>query len=71
MHDLICPDCEKPIMRIQKAKNLLRTTAGKVLIGHCFCGVSYEIRSLKRNVIDISTSSGKRSEQFMEEGEAE
>jgi hypothetical protein len=57
-------------MSIQKVKNLLRATAGKVLIGHCFCGVEYEIRSLKRNIIDISTSSGKRSEQFTEEGEA-
>ena len=66
MKDLICPDCERPIMSIQKVKNLLRVTAGKVLIGHCFCGVSYEIRSLKRNVLDVSTSSGKRSEQLIE-----
>ena len=34
-----------------------------------FCGVGYEIRSLKRNVLDISTSSGERSEQIIEEGE--
>jgi hypothetical protein len=57
-------------MSVQKAKSLLRATSGKVLIGHCFCGVEYELRSLRRNIIDISTSSGKRSEQFIEEGEA-
>lgn len=70
MSDLICPDCERSIMSIQKTKNLLGAASGKVLIGHCFCGVEYEIRSLKRNILDISTSPGKRTEQFMEEGEA-
>jgi hypothetical protein len=55
-------------MNMRKAEALLRTTASKILIGHCFCGVAYEIRSLRKNVLDVSTSSGKRSEQIMEEG---
>jgi len=36
MGDLICPDCERPIMSMQKVENLLRTTTSKVLIGHFF-----------------------------------
>jgi len=69
MKDIICPDCEKPIMSMQKVENLLRTTTSKTLVSRCLCGVAYEIRSLKRNVLDVSTSSGRRSEQLIEEGE--
>lgn len=69
MRDLICPDCEKPIMSKQKAENLLRTTTTKTLVSRCLCGVAYEIRSLRQNVLDISTSSGKRSKQFLNECE--
>ncbi|PIX24234.1 MAG: hypothetical protein COZ69_06700 [Deltaproteobacteria bacterium CG_4_8_14_3_um_filter_45_9] len=71
MKDLLCPDCEKPIMSMQKAENLLRTTTSRTLVSRCWCGVAYEIRSLKRNVLDVSTSTGKRSEQFIEEGEGQ
>jgi len=71
MKDLLCPDCEKPIMSMEKAENLLRTTASRTLVSRCWCGVAYEIRSLKRNVLDVSTSTGKRSEQFIEEGEGQ
>lgn len=69
MNDLICPDCNKPIMSIQKVENLLRTTTSRTLVSRCWCGVAYEIRSLRRNVLDVSTSTGKRSEQLIEEGE--
>lgn len=68
MKELICPDCQKPIMSIKKVGNLMRNSTSKTLISRCLCGVTYEVRSLKRNVLDISTSSGKRSEQFTEEG---
>ena len=69
MNDLICPDCEKPIMSIQKVENLLRTTTSRTLVSRCLCGVTYEIRSLRRNALDVSTSSGKRSEQVIEREE--
>jgi len=67
MSDLICPDCNKPIMSLKKAENLLRTTTTKTLMSRCWCGVYYEVRSLKKNFLDVSTSSGKRSEQFLVE----
>jgi hypothetical protein len=44
---------------------------GRKTFGRCLCGVAYEIRSLRRNILDVSTSSRKRSEQFIEEGEGQ
>lgn len=67
MSDLICPDCNKPIMSLKKAETLLRTTTTKTLVSRCWCGVGYEVRSLKKNILDVSTTSGKRSEQNLEE----
>lgn len=67
MNDLICPDCKKPIMKLKKAENLLHRTTTKTLVSRCWCGVGYEVRSLKKNILDVSTSSGKRSEQHLEE----
>ncbi|MGQ9637933.1 MAG: hypothetical protein ACUVT6_09095 [Thermodesulfobacteriota bacterium] len=67
VNDLICPDCQKPIMNMQKVENLLRTTTSKTLISRCWCGITYEIRSLRENVLVISTSTGKRSEQLIKE----
>jgi len=67
MNELTCPSCERPIMNMRKAETLLRATTSKILIGHCFCGVAYEIRSLRKNVLNISTSSGQKSEQLIEE----
>jgi len=67
MSDLICPDCNKPIMSLKKAENLLRTTTTKTLVSRCWCGVLYEVRSLKKNILDVSTSSGRRAEQRLEE----
>lgn len=69
--DLICPDCERPIMSKKKVKNLLRATTTKTLVSRCLCGVAYEIRSLRKNVFDVSTSSGKRSEQPIEENQGQ
>lgn len=69
MDEMKCPTCGKMIMNIKKVQNLLRKTPSKVLLSHCICGEAFEIRSLKRNVIDISTSSGKRIEQFIEDEE--
>ncbi len=68
MEDIVCPDCRKPIMSIRKVENLLRSTTTKTLLSRCFCGVTYEIRSLKQNVLEISTSSGKKVKQFIGEG---
>lgn len=48
MNKLICPDCKKPIMTLRKAEKILRTTTTKTLISRCWCGVLYEVRSLKK-----------------------
>jgi RNase P subunit RPR2 len=69
MNEFLCPDCQKPIMSTKKAEKLLQTTTSKTLLSRCGCGVAYEIRSLKQNVLDISTSSGKRSEQSIDENQ--
>jgi len=68
MDDIVCPDCQKLIMSIKKVENLLRNTTTKTLLSRCFCGVTYEIRSLKQNVLEISTSSGKKVKKFVREG---
>jgi len=69
MDEVKCPTSGKMIMSIKEVESLLRKTTSKVLLSHCLCGEAFEIRSLKRNAFDVSTSSGKRSEQFIEEGE--
>ncbi len=66
MTDLICPDCKKLLMSLKKAEALLRTTTSKTLVSRCWCGVGYEVRSLKRNTLDISTTTGRRIEQLLE-----
>jgi RNase P subunit RPR2 len=68
MDEIFCPNCQKPIMSIKKVENLLRSTTTKTLLSRCFCGVTYEIRSLKQNVLEISTSSGKRVKKFIGKG---
>ncbi len=70
MSELICPDCHKPIMSLTKAKKLLQGSVTKTLMSRCWCGVSYAVRSLTKNRLDISTSSGKRSEQLIGEGQS-
>jgi len=64
-----CPTCGQVIMSIKKVEGLLRKTSSKVLLRHCLCGEAFEIRSLKRNAFAVSTSSGKRLEQFIEDVE--
>lgn len=70
MSELICPDCKKPLMSLKKAEKLLQATVSKTLMSRCWCGVSYAVRSLRKNTLNISTSSGKKSEQWIEEDES-
>lgn len=70
MSELICPDCNKPLMSLKKAEKLLQTSATRTIVSRCWCGVSYAVRSLTRNRLDISTSSGKRLEQLIKEDQA-
>lgn len=67
MVDVKCPTCGKMIMGVREVENLLHKTTSKVLISLCLCGESFEIRSPTRNIFEISTSSGKRLKQFIEE----
>jgi len=67
MVDVKCPTCGKMIMGAKEAEKLLSKTMSKVLISRCLCGEAYEIRSPTKNIFEISTSSGKRLKQFIEE----
>jgi len=69
MVDVKCPVCGKMIMGAKEAEKLLHKTSSKVLISRCLCGEVFEIRSPTRNVFEISTSSGKRLRQFIEDVE--
>jgi hypothetical protein len=69
MSEVKCPTCGKIIMSIKEVERILRNTFSKVLLSRCLCGESFEIRSPTRNVFDISTSSGKRLKQFIEDAE--
>ncbi|NWG01836.1 MAG: hypothetical protein HXY44_03135 [Syntrophaceae bacterium] len=69
MGELKCPTCGKIIMSIKEVERILSKTFNKVLLSRCLCGESFEIRSPTRRVFDISTSSGKRLKQFIEEVE--
>lgn len=71
MNVLICPDCQKPLMSMKKAEKLLQTTTSKTLMSRCWCGVAYAVRSLRKNTLDIFTSSGKRSAQFIKEDQSQ
>jgi len=65
MNEIICPSCERPIMTVKELNRLLRNTSSKVLLSHCICGEAYKIRSLNKSLLEISTSSGKRLENFI------
>jgi len=69
MDNVKCPTCGKTIMSIKEVERILRNTFSKVLLSRCLCGEAFEIRSPTRNVFDISTSSGKRLKQFIEDAE--
>jgi len=69
MDEMICPSCGKMIMSIKEVERILRNTFSKVLLSRCLCGEAFEIRSPTRNVFDISTSSGKKLKQFIEDAE--
>lgn len=69
MDNVKCPTCGKIIMSIKEVERILRNTFSKVLLSRCLCGEAFEIRSPTRNVFDISTSSGKRLGQFIEDAE--
>ena len=69
MDNVKCPACGKIIMSIKEVERILRNTFSKVLLSRCLCGEAFEIRSPTRNVFDISTSSGKRLKQFIEDAE--
>jgi len=69
MDKLKCPTCGKMIMDTKEADRILRNTFSKVLLSRCLCGEVFEIRSPTRNVFDISTSSGKKLKQFIEDAE--
>jgi len=69
MDSVKCPTCGKIIMSIKEVERILRNTFSKVLLSRCLCGEAFEIRSPTRNVFDISTSSGKRLKQFIEDAE--
>jgi hypothetical protein len=69
MDNVKCPTCGKIIMSIKEVERILRNTFSKVLLSRCLCGEAFEIRSPTRNVFDISTSSGKRLRQFIEDAE--
>lgn len=69
MDNVKCPTCGKIIMSIKEVERILRNTFSKVLLSRCLCGEAFEIRSPTRNVFDISTSSGKRLKQFIEDAE--
>lgn len=67
MDEVKCPTCGKAIMTTGEAESLIKRTSSKTLLSHCLCGESFEIRSLKKNALNISTSSGKKVEQFIED----
>jgi hypothetical protein len=69
MDEVKCPSCGKMIMSIKEVKRILRNTFSRVLLSRCLCGEAFEIRSPTRNVFEISTSSGKRLKQFIEDAE--
>jgi|CryGeyStandDraft_6_1057127.scaffolds.fasta_scaffold00359_17 hypothetical protein len=69
MDEVKCPTCGKMIMSIKEVERILRNTFSKVLLSRCLCGEAFEIRSPTRNVFEISTSSGKRLKQFIEDEE--
>jgi len=69
MDEVKCPTCGKMIMSIKEVERILRNTFSKVLLSRCLCGETFEIRSPTRNVFEISTSSGKRLKQFIEDAE--
>jgi len=69
MENVKCPSCGKIIMSIKEVERILCNTFSKVLLSQCLCGEAFEIRSPTRNVFDISTSSGKRLKQFIEDTE--
>jgi hypothetical protein len=69
MDNVKCPTCGEIIMSIKEVERILRNTFSKVLLSRCLCGEAFEIRSPTRNVFDISTSSGKRLRQFIEDAE--
>ena len=69
MEEMMCPACGKMVMSIKKVENLLRQTTSKILLSQCSCGKTFEIRSLKRNVYEILTSSGKKLEIITNENE--
>ncbi len=69
MDEVKCPACGKMIMSIKEVERILRNTFSKVLLSRCLCGEAFEIRSPTSNVFDISTSSGKRLKQFIEDEE--
>ena len=69
MDEMICPSCGKMIMSVKKVESLLRITTAKVLLSNCLCGEAFKIRSPKRNVFEISTSSGKRLEHVVKDAE--
>lgn len=69
MDQVKCPTCGKFIMSVKEVKRILRNTFSKVLLSRCLCGEGFEIRYPTRNIFDISTSSGKRLKQFIEEEE--
>jgi hypothetical protein len=69
MRGMRCQTGGKIIMSIKEVERILRNTFSKVPMSRCLCGESFEIRCPTRNVFDISTSSGKRSKQFI--GDAE
>jgi hypothetical protein len=69
MDEVKCPTCGKMIMSTKEVERILRNTFSKVLLSGCVCGEAFEIRSPTSNVFDISTSSGKRLKQFIEDEE--
>jgi len=69
MDEVKCPTCGKMIMSTKEVERILRNTFSKVLLSRCLCGEAFEIGSPTSNVFDISTSSGKRLKQFIEDEE--
>ncbi|NWG04218.1 MAG: hypothetical protein HXY44_15300 [Syntrophaceae bacterium] len=69
MNEMICPSCGKMIMSITEVERILSNTFSKVLLSRCLCGEAFEIRSPTRNLFEISTSSGKRLKQFIDDAE--
>jgi hypothetical protein len=47
-------------MNVEKLEHLLSTTPSRTLWTHCGCGEAFEIRSPRRDALEISTSSGKK-----------